>query len=147
MAMTQEVDLAITDVINEAVLHETGKASVNLSLEKLDQSDAIKKKITDEFKLSYKNNGLISAPILSFNSGDQLLDLKIKTFLTQEMLRRGYIFSNVIYLSLKHNYKNIDRFFDNFHQILKKDSENFSHRFFKKNIKGPIAHSGFRRLT
>ena len=50
MAMTQEVDLAITDVINEAVLHETGKASVNLSLEKLDQSDSIKKKITDEFK-------------------------------------------------------------------------------------------------
>ena len=50
MAMTQEVDLAITDVINEAVLHETGKASVNLSLEKSDQSDAIKKKISDEFK-------------------------------------------------------------------------------------------------
>jgi len=98
-------------------------------------------------KLSYKNNGLISAPILSFNSGDQLLDLKIKTFLTQEMLRRGYIFSNVIYLSLKHNKKNIDRFFDNFYQVLKKNSPNFSHNFFKKNIKGPIAHSGFKRLT
>ena len=38
MAMTQEVDLAITDVINESVLHETGKSSVNLSLEKLEQS-------------------------------------------------------------------------------------------------------------
>ena len=50
MAMTQEVDLAITDVINESVLHETGKSSINLSLEKLNQSDAIKKKITDEFK-------------------------------------------------------------------------------------------------
>ena len=50
MAMTQEVDLAITDVINEAVLHETGKSSVNLSLEKLEQSQSIKKKITDEFK-------------------------------------------------------------------------------------------------
>ena len=50
MGTTQEVDLAITDIINEAVLHETGKASVNLSLEKSDQSDAIKKKISDEFK-------------------------------------------------------------------------------------------------
>ena len=33
MAMTQEVDLAITDVINESVLHETGKSTVHLSLE------------------------------------------------------------------------------------------------------------------
>ena len=50
MAMTQEVDLAITDVINESVLHETGKSTINLSLEKLEQNETIKKKITDEFK-------------------------------------------------------------------------------------------------
>ena len=50
MAMTQEVDLAITDVINESVLHETGKTSITLSLEKLNQSVAIKKRIGDEFK-------------------------------------------------------------------------------------------------
>ena len=50
MAMTQEVDLAITDVINESVLHETGKSTVHLSLEKLEQSDSIKKKIDGEFK-------------------------------------------------------------------------------------------------
>ena len=50
MAMTQEVDLAITDVINESVLHETGKSTVHLSLEKLDQSESIKKKIDGEFK-------------------------------------------------------------------------------------------------
>ncbi len=50
MATTQEVDLAITDVINESVLHETGKTSINLSLENLNQSDSIKKKIEDEFK-------------------------------------------------------------------------------------------------
>ena len=49
MAMTQEVDLAITDVINESVLHETGKSTINLSLENLNQNESIKKKITDEF--------------------------------------------------------------------------------------------------
>lgn len=131
-----------------ATLKEYQKQKTDQHLKKIGMYfDKNFKKIIREFQLNYENNGLISAPILSFNSGDQLLDLKIKTFLTQEMLKKGYIFSNVIYLSLKHNYKNIDRFFDNFHQILKKDSENFSHRFFKKNIKGPIAHSGFRRLT
>jgi len=50
MAMTQEVDLAIADVVNEAVLHETGKSSISISLETLDQSDGIKEKITTEFK-------------------------------------------------------------------------------------------------
>ena len=50
MAMTQEVDLAISDVVNEAVLHETGKSSISISLESLEQSDGIKEKITTEFK-------------------------------------------------------------------------------------------------
>ena len=43
MAMTQEVDLAITDVINESVLHETGKSTINLSLENLNQNESIKR--------------------------------------------------------------------------------------------------------
>ena len=50
MSMTQEVDLAIADVVNEAVLHETGKSSISISLEALEQSDSIKDKITTEFK-------------------------------------------------------------------------------------------------
>ena len=104
-------------------------------------------KIMEDLKLPYKNSGLISVPAISFNSGDQLLDLKIKTFLTQELLKRRYIFSNTIYLSYKHNKENINRFFENFHEVLKNDSRNFSHNFFKKKIIGPICHSGFKRLT
>ena len=61
--------------------------------------------LTKELKLPFENNGLISVPIISFNSGNQDMDLKIKTFLTQEMLKKGYIFSNVIYLSINHNKK------------------------------------------
>ena len=53
MSMTQEVDLAVTDVVNEAVLNEggqVGKTTVSLSLGSLSQSDNIKNKIKDEFK-------------------------------------------------------------------------------------------------
>ena len=50
MSMTQEMDLAIADVVNEAVLHETGKTSISISLDSLEQSDSIKDKITTEFK-------------------------------------------------------------------------------------------------
>tara|TARA_B100000963_G_scaffold109706_1_gene95495 strand:+ start:10289 stop:11608 length:1320 start_codon:yes stop_codon:yes gene_type:complete len=104
-------------------------------------------KLIKELKLPFQNNGLISVPIISFNSGNQDMDLKIKTYLTQEMLKKGYIFSNVIYLSINHNKKNIDKFFYDLHSILKKNYNNFSSKFFSKNIKGPICHSGFRRLT
>ena len=105
------------------------------------------KSLSNDLKLNFKNNGLISVPIISFNSGNKLIDLQIKTFLTQEMLKRGYIFSNVIYLSYKHNKKNIDRFFDNLYEVLKKNHKNFSPEFFKKKLDGPVCHSGFKRLT
>jgi len=48
MAMTQEVDLALTDVVNEAVLHEYGKDAVRLSLD-IDLPESILNKIHDEY--------------------------------------------------------------------------------------------------
>ena len=34
--------------------------------------------VTKDLNLNFQNSGLISVPILSFNSGSKLLDLKIK---------------------------------------------------------------------
>ena len=48
--MSQEVDLAISDVVNEAVVHEDGKPTVAISLDNVEQSDGIKTKISNEFK-------------------------------------------------------------------------------------------------
>ena len=51
MSMTQEVDLAIADVVNEAVLHETGKSSIAISLRIVELSESIKDEdYSDEFK-------------------------------------------------------------------------------------------------
>jgi hypothetical protein len=62
MSMTQEVDLAIADVVNESVLHETGKSSISISLDAVELSESIKTKISDEFKkivrlLDFNRNG------------------------------------------------------------------------------------------
>jgi len=64
MAMTQEVDLALTDVVNEAVLHggDHGRDAVAISLENLDLSESIKTKISTEFQsvlklLDFNHNG------------------------------------------------------------------------------------------
>ncbi len=50
MSMTQEVDLAVSDVVNEAVVHEDGRSSINLFLDNTNQSRPIKEKIVKEFK-------------------------------------------------------------------------------------------------
>ena len=50
MSMTQEVDLAVSDVVNEAVVHEDGRSTINLFLDNTNQRTSIKEKIVDEFK-------------------------------------------------------------------------------------------------
>ena len=50
MSMSQEVDMAISDVVNESVVHEDGRPSISLFLDSTKQSQAIKNKIVTEFK-------------------------------------------------------------------------------------------------
>jgi len=49
MAFSHEVDGAIEDIINDAVIHEEGVPAVALDLESLDYTDSIKDKIHSEF--------------------------------------------------------------------------------------------------
>ena len=49
MAMNPEVELAIDDIVNEAVITEQGKAPVSISLGNVDIPESIKTKIADEF--------------------------------------------------------------------------------------------------
>ena len=50
MALHPEVDSAIEDVINEAIVSDTNESPVEIDLNHLNASDGIKKKIRDEFK-------------------------------------------------------------------------------------------------
>lgn len=50
MALQPEMENAIDDIINEAIVHDVDGETVEIVLDNLDQSDAIKKKIRDEFK-------------------------------------------------------------------------------------------------
>lgn len=105
------------------------------------------KKMCNELKINFINKGLISVPIIAFNSGDPLLDRKIKTYITQEMLKKSYLVSNVVYLSSAHNTKNIDRYFEEIYELLYKIKDNLNHEFLDKNLKNEVCHSDFKRLT
>ena len=62
MSFSQEVDGAVEDVVNDAVIHEEGKPVVAVDLDALDYTDSIKDKIHVEFSaildlLNFNHNG------------------------------------------------------------------------------------------
>ena len=106
---------------------------------------AIWKKISSEFNLSLKISGI--DPLASF-SIDSDKWLKYKTYITQEMLTKNFLASNVVYMSTEHTDSNINDYGNALHNIMYEISLFEQH---KKNIdeylKGPVCHSGFKRLN
>ena len=73
--------------------------------------------------------------------------IKYKTYITQEMLKNGFLASNSIYVSISHTEKLIDKYFS----ILDKIFQNISDCENGKNIdillNSPVSHTGFKRLN
>ena len=87
--------------------------------------------------------GIDSVPILIFN-GEK--GQEMKTLFTQEMLKRGFLASNVIYVSIAHKSEDVVAYikaatevFDVIASALKGNIYEYLH--------GPVSHKGFQRLT
>ena len=89
-------------------------------------------------------NGIDAIISFSFTSKNNLL---YKTFITQEMLKRGILASNLIYLSIDHSKKIIDHYIKNLDDVFKIISKNLSKSKILKKIKGPVCHGTFQRLN
>lgn len=100
-------------------------------------------KIFTDLLLNAEVVGLPSCPIIDIHD-DTLI---IQTIFNQEMLKRGYLTSNVIYISLMHNKKIIDKYLKNARDVFNMISEYKKGNKLKKLLKGPLRHSGFRRLA
>ena len=99
-------------------------------------------------KIALKNGfeiqigGLNAIPSFSFKNVNNLL---YKTYLTQTMLEKNYLASNVIYVSTVH--KNI---YQKYLNILDETFKIMSHKDDEKiifNLKGPISENFFKRLN
>ena len=103
------------------------------------------KKLAKESNLEVSINGLPA--ICSFQ-----LNLErwptYKTFISQEMLKKNILASNILYLSISHSEKQIDFYLSQLRIIFEKISE-FEKQ--KTNLEdfldGPIAQQGFKRLN
>ena len=113
-----------------------------------DKGNYMRKKLTElsqKYDLGLKLSGISSLISYQFISKDSL---KYKTFITQEMLARGYLASNLCYISTEHTFDLIDSFIENLDQIFEilKDCENGTQDI-DKLLKHDCCHNGFERLN
>lgn len=106
--------------------------------------DAEFKKIFKELNLSIENVGMISVPTLAIREENPLL---IKTVLTQEMLKRGFLAANLTYLSFAHTQRIIDQYVEVAYKVFADIKSAIDKGNLKDQLNGPICHDGFKRLT
>ncbi len=101
------------------------------------------KDLANKYQIDIDISGIESITSFSFKKNNLLY----KTYITQEMLKKGFLASNLIYLSTKHTKAIIDKYIISLDKVFKKIKE---HMISKKKIKllqGPISHTTFKRLN
>ncbi len=74
--------------------------------------------------------------------------LPYKTFITQEMLKRGYLASNAFYTSMAHDEKIVDDYLQNLDEVFAVIGTTIrENKSIEKYLEGPVCQSGFQRLN
>ena len=103
------------------------------------------KNLSLKYDLSIKISGIESITSFNFISKN---NIAYKTFITQEMLKKKYLASNQIFLTILHSKKIIDKYIDNLDPIFKKISYfEKNNIIIKKFIKKNVCHQTFQRLN
>ena len=102
-------------------------------------------KLADDHNLKITISGIPSLSVYSFNSKKAL---EYKTFITQEMLSKGYLASTNFYASTAHNEDNLKLYFEALNDVYSiiADCEKGNKKI-ENLLKGPVCHAGFKRLN
>jgi len=74
-------------------------------------------------------------------------NLAYKTFITQEMLKKGYLAGNSVYVCVAHTKEIIDSYFEALDSLFSDIREFEDGRDVMKELNGPVCHGGFKRLN
>ena len=102
------------------------------------------KEIAKNKKLDLNFSGIDALPGFSFNSRD---NLKYKTLISQEMLKKGYLASNLCYLSTSHNKEIIDNYISELEKVFDLIMQCEEGREINKLLETDVCHSNFKRLN
>ena len=103
------------------------------------------KKIFSDHDLNFEISGL--DPLPSFSSQEEDF-LKIKSFITHDMLQKGFLASNAIYLCTEHSDQILSSYLDAFEDTISKISNQYNKSgSIDQLIDFPLSHGGFKRLN
>ena len=102
------------------------------------------KKLGEKHGLKLKVAGLPAICSFSFESPNSLA---YKTLITQEMLAKGYLASNLIFSSLSHTPEIVNDYFEMLDPIFRNIKQCEEGLDVMSLIKGPVCHAGFKRLN
>ena len=100
--------------------------------------------IADKYDIKIDHWGLPSLTGFTFQSSNALA---YKTFITQEMLGKGYLASNCVYACIEHTPEIVEGYFAALEPIFEQIKECETDRDIMTMLKGPVCHAGFKRLN
>ena len=100
--------------------------------------------LADKYGLEIENWGLPALVGFTFKSPHALA---YKTLITQEMLKKGYLAGNSVYVCTEHTPEVLAGFLDDLEPIFALIKESEEGHDVKTSLKGPICQSGFERLN
>lgn len=110
-------------------------------------ADYIRKRLKELFKahdLKIDIKGMPSIIIMAINEENPLI---IKTLITQEMLKRGYLASTIIFVSYAHTKKGCDQYLNDLSKVLSEIASGIKSSKLKHLLDDEVCHSGFARLN
>ena len=100
--------------------------------------------MADKFELSISQWGIPALSGFSFNSDR---NLAYKTYITQEILSKGYIAGNCIYVSIAHTPEILEGYFYELDKLFSDIRDFEDGKDVMALLKGPVCHGGFKRLN
>ncbi len=101
-------------------------------------------KLADKHGLKISHWGLAALTGFTFQSDNALA---YKTLITQEMLAKGYLAGNSVYVCIEHTPEVVAGFFEALDPIFALIKECEDGRSVLSLLKGPVCHGGFKRLN
>lgn len=102
------------------------------------------KQLAEKHKLEISITGLPALTGFTIASDDWL---KYKTLITQEMLKKGFLAANSVYVCTEHSPDIVDEYFEHLDPVFETISECEEGKSIDALLEGPICHSGFKRLN
>jgi glutamate-1-semialdehyde aminotransferase len=102
------------------------------------------KKLFQTYGLKVDIKGMPSIIIMAINEEDPLI---IKTLITQEMLKRGYLAGTIIFVSHAHKKDGCDKYLKDLEGVIDLISSAIKSNRLKDLLEDEVCHSGFARLN